>query len=216
MTRISSRWLFATAGLLAAAWLSGCAPLRSGTYYKPVDAGEKGFLRNPQNSISRRLGQGAQMEFGVQPVDPDADEAGGAKFSFKVVVPADTLVQFGSRTFRVRDEITLSEYTFDADFIVMHEIDLTPEDEDEEVAHETWEIDFMDRFRGATYTKEVRVLPDTILHNFYVLEFTIDELNADRFSVFFPVVQVNHISVDILPVQFERAESKWYMGEIVP
>lgn len=215
MFRQRIRSTFTVLFIVGLAMTAGCAPFKSGTYYTPVDAGEKGFMRTPKNSISRPIGQGARMEFGVRPADPDADEPSGADFWFKVIVPEDTLVQFGSRTFRIKDEDTLDEFTFDAQFIDMHQIVETP-DEEEEVGHETWEIDFMDRLKGATYKHNARILPDTILHNFFQLEFSIDNLRAQRFSVYFPVAQVNHTSVDLLPVQFILAESKWYMGEIVP
>ncbi len=215
MVGTGSKGIIGAVCMAAAALLVACAPLRSGTYYKPVDAGEKGFMRTPQDFISRPLGPGAQMELKVKPLDPEAEDASGVAFHFKVVVPQDVIVQFGSRTFRVRDEESLQEYSYEAQFALMHQIK-EPEDSEEKAGHETWEIDFMNRFRGETYKDEVRILPDTILHNFYTLDFTVEELRANRFSVFFPVVQVNTRAVDIIPVQFERAESKWYMGEIVP
>lgn len=215
MDETASKGIIRAACIAVATLLVACAPLKSGIYYKPVDAGEKGFMRTPQDSISRPLGQGAQMELKVKPLDPEAEDPSGVAFHFKVTVPQDVIVQFGSRTFRIRDEDSLQEFTHEAQFALMHQIK-EPEDSEEKAGHETWEIDFLNRFRGETYKDEARLFPDTILHNFYTLDFTLEELKANRFSVFFPVAQVNTKSVDIIPVQFERAESKWYMGEIVP
>ena len=215
MVGTGSKGIIGAACVVAATLLIACAPLKSGVYYKPVDAGEKGFMRTPQDHISRPLGQGARMELSIKPLDPEAEDPTGVALHFKVTVPQDVIVQFGSRTFRVRDEESLQEFTHEAQFALMHQIK-EPEDSEEKAGHETWEIDFLNRFRGETYEEDARILPDTLLHNFYTLDFTLEELTANRFSVFFPVAQVNTKSVEIIPVQFERAESKWYMGEIVP